>query len=221
MLAIALALFFGIVLTAVRMRLNKLAAVPLLGAMEVIRGLPLVVTIYFVARVLPDHGITLDFMPGGPFLWYLVIALCVYNTVVISEILRAGVNALPKGQMEAALASGLSRGQAIRLIVLPQAIRIALPAIISQVVIIVKDTSLAALVLGQFQEFLRTASLAITELHNPLQLYFVVAVVYILLNLGLSLVANWFDQRNRSVRGATVTDAGAPGIPPLVRAAGP
>ncbi|MGH9004623.1 MAG: amino acid ABC transporter permease, partial [Acidimicrobiia bacterium] len=92
---------------------------------ELLRGVPVVMAIFFASRVLPEVGVDLSLR------WYLVIGLTGYNAVVIAEIVRAGVAALPRGQTEAAYAIGLTRGATLRLILLPQAFRIMLPALIS------------------------------------------------------------------------------------------
>lgn len=188
-LAITSSLVLGTLFAVVRQRLGRVAQIPVIGVIELLRGLPLVITLYYISRVLPDAGVTLSDAPGGRYLWYLVIGLTAYNTVVIAEGVRAGIESLPRGQREAAESIGLTDWQVMRLILLPQAFRVILPVLISQLIVIVKDTSLAALVLGRYQEFLRAASLAVQDLHNPLQIFFAVAVVYILINLLLSKVA--------------------------------
>ncbi|HXR68759.1 MAG TPA: ABC transporter permease subunit, partial [Dermatophilaceae bacterium] len=162
---------------------------------ELLRGLPVVITIYFASRVLPELGVNLTEMPGGAGLWFLVIGLTAYNSVVIAEILRAGVASLPRGQNEAALAIGLTPGASMRLVLLPQAVRVILPALISQVVVILKDTSLAA-VLGLYIELLRQGNLIALNLNNPIQTLSVVAVIFILMNYGLSRLATWVDRRS-------------------------
>ncbi|MEV0729101.1 amino acid ABC transporter permease [Polymorphospora sp. NPDC050346] len=155
---------------------------------EVFRGLPVVVTIFFVATALPDLGLDL-----GSILWYLVIGLTLYNSVVIGEILRSGMEGLPGGQREAAEAIGLSSFATIRLILLPQAFRIMLPALISQLVVVLKDTSLGFII--SYEEVLRVSSFVISNLENPIQVYFVVAVIYIAVNYALSKLAEYVQRR--------------------------
>ena len=95
-----------------------------------------------------------------------MIGLTAYNSVIIAEILRAGVTSLPRGQREAGLAIGLSAGQAMRSVLLPQAFRIMLPALISQLVVVLKDTSLVA-VLGGYIELLRRGNLIAQQPRQP------------------------------------------------------
>jgi glutamate transport system permease protein len=194
-LAITFSLIIGGVVGIARMMLGRTTRMPIVAVIEVMRGLPVVITIYFASRVLPDVGVDLTGLPGGEGLWYLVIGLTAYNCVIIAEIIRAGVASLPTGQGEAALAIGLTRGASMRLVLLPQAIRVMLPALISQVVVILKDTSLAA-VLGLYVELLAQGKQIILTLHNPIQTYTVVAVIFILMNYSLSRLATWVDQRS-------------------------
>jgi len=194
-LAIAFSLIIGSVVGVARMMLGRRSRVPIVAVIELLRGLPVVITIYFASRVLPELGVGLTGMPGGAGLWFLVIGLTAYNSVIIAEIIRAGVASLPRGQNEAALAVGLTPGASMRLVLLPQAVRVMLPALISQVVVILKDTSLAA-VLGLYVELLRQGNLIALNLNNPIQILAVVGVIFILMNYSLSRVANWVDQRS-------------------------
>jgi glutamate transport system permease protein len=171
------------------------------SVIEVLRGIPVVMAIFFAARVLPEVGVDLSLM------WYVVIGLTAYNSVVIGEIIRAGVQALPAGQTEAAHAIGLTRLQTLRLVLLPQAFQIMLPALISQLVVIVKDTSLAAFV--SYEELLRRGNLAVQSLHNPIQMLFTIAVIYILLNYTLSRLAHYLEARMGRRRAAEAPVAAA------------
>jgi glutamate transport system permease protein len=157
---------------------------------EFFRGLPVVVTIFFVYKVLGDVGMYFEDQ-----MWYLVIGLTLYNSVVIGEILRSGMDGLPQGQREAASSLGLSTGQSIRLVQLPQALRIMLPALISQVVVIFKDTSLGQIV--AFNDALRT-SRNIIEAAVPtpaIPMYTITGVMYIAICYGLSKLAVYTERR--------------------------
>jgi len=154
---------------------------------EVFRGLPVVITIFF-ASALPRLGLNL-----GEILWYLVVGLTLYNMVVIGEILRSGMEGLPGGQREAASSLGLSTFQTIRIILLPQAFRIMLPALISQLVVVLKDTSLGFII--SYEEVLRISGQAIQILNNPIQMYAVVGAIYIAANYALSKLAEYLQRR--------------------------
>jgi glutamate transport system permease protein len=201
--AAALTLVFALVI-GTALAVTRITSTPayrwlVVGVIELLRGLPVVITIYFAARVLPEIGIAL------PPLWYLVIGLTAYNCVIIAEILRSGVAALPRGQSEAAYAVGLTRFQVLRLILLPQAFRIMLPALISQLVVIVKDTSLG-FVIFNFSEFVRTANVVIQffigqeGINLTLQMYVAVALVFILINYGLGKLAEYVQRRTSRAR---------------------
>jgi glutamate transport system permease protein len=201
-ITLVLALVIGTVLAVLRITSSPAWRWLVVGLVELLRGLPVVITIYFASRVLPELGLSL------PPLWYLVVGLTAYNCVIIAEIIRAGVNALPRGQTEAAYAVGLSRLQVVRIVLLPQAFRIMLPALISQLVVIVKDTSLGFVVFN-FEEFVRTANVVIQFFGGQLgtnitlQMYLAVALVFILVNYGLGKLAEYVQRRtSRAPRSA-------------------
>lgn len=157
------------------------------SVLEVLRGLPVVIAVVFASRVLPQAGLDL------PLMWYLVIGLTAYNSVIIGEIVRAGVQSLPRGQSEAAYAMGLTRGQTLRLVLLPQAVRVMLPALISQLVVVLKDTSLGFFI--AYEELLRRGNIAIQTTRNPLQMYLLIGLMYILVNYALSRLAVYMERR--------------------------
>lgn len=198
-LTLVLALTIGTALAVLRISSTPVYRWAVVGLIELLRGLPVIITIYFASRVLPEVGISL------PPLWYLVIGLTAYNCVIIAEIIRAGVAALPRGQSEAAYAVGLTHFQTLRMVLLPQAFRIMLPALISQLVVIVKDTSLGYVVFG-FSEFVRTANTVIQffggqqGVNLPLQMYIAVALVFILINYSLSKLAEYVQRRSGRAR---------------------
>lgn len=172
---------------------------------EVFRGLPVVITIFFVARGFPEFGVSFD------TLWYLVIGLTIYNSVVIAEILRSGMEGLPGGQAEAAAAIGLSPAQTTRMILLPQAFRIMLPALISQLVVVLKDTSLGFII--SYEETLNIGKQIIGVLDNPIQVYVVIAVMFIVVNYALSKLAQYVQRRLSRGRKTAGTPAQNPPRP--------
>jgi glutamate transport system permease protein len=202
-LAMMFSLLLGTMLALTRISLPRWGRWSVVVPIEFFRGLPVVIAIFFAARVLPELGVDL------PLLWYLVIGLTAYNSVIIAEIVRSGIASLPRGQAEAAAAVGLTRGQALRSILLPQAVRVMLPALINQLVVIFKDTSLGLVI--QYVEAVRFVGIAIQELHNPLQLYLAVGAIFILINYGLSRLAVWTERRltHRGRQGVAVPRATA------------
>lgn len=201
-LAMVLSLLIGTALAVVRLLLRRMGRLPVVGLIELLRGVPVVITIFFAYRVLPELGLDLA------SLWYLVIGLTGYNAVIIAEIVRAGVASLPRGQTEAAYAIGLTRWQTMREVLLPQAVRVMLPALISQLVVVLKDTSLVA-VLGGYTELLRQGQLIIQNLGNPIQVFFVVALLFVVINYALSRLAVYVERRLSRGRRRT---AGVPAV---------
>ncbi|GAB3253638.1 amino acid ABC transporter permease [Nocardioides dilutus] len=200
-LAILLSLVLGVLLGVGRMMLGRWGRVPIIGFIELFRGLPVVVTIVFVWRAIVELGVDISVLPGERALWYLVIGLTLYNSVIIAEILRAGVAALPRGQGEAARAIGLTEGQVMRSVLLPQAFRIMLPALISQLVVILKDTSLAAVIGLGYLELLRRGNQISQVLDNPIQSLFIIAIMFIAINYALSRLAVYVERRLGSSSG--------------------
>jgi glutamate transport system permease protein len=149
----------------------------------------------------------------------VVIALVIYNASVIAEIVRAGIRSLPKGQTEAAVALGLRKTQLMRLILLPQAVTAMLPALVSQMVVVLKDTALGYQI--TYVELVRAGQQEGASQQNTIPALIVVALIMISLNLALTFLATTLEKRLRSRRkrggGAVlaadsiVTDA-APGV---------
>lgn len=195
-LAMAFSLAIGTLLAITRITSAAWYRWAVVGLIELLRGIPVVIAIFFASRVLPELGVNLS------TLWFLVIGLTAYNSVIIAEIVRAGVFALPKGQSEAAYAIGMRRGQVLATVLLPQAFRAMLPALISQLVVILKDTSLG-FILG-YLDTVRQAQIIIQNLNNPIQTYFIVAVLFILANYALSKLAVFTERRlSRSGKAGT------------------
>lgn len=200
-LAMVLSLVIGTVLAVTRITSSPAYRWAVVGLIELLRGIPVVIAIFFASRVLPELGVDLS------TLWFLVIGLTAYNSVVIAEIIRSGVAALPKGQTEAAYAIGLTRGQTLRLVLLPQAFRIMLPALISQLVVVLKDTSLGAFI--AYEELLRTGNIIVQNLSNPIQTYLLVATIFIVINYLLSKLAVYAERRLSRSRAGKAEEADA------------
>jgi glutamate transport system permease protein len=118
----------------------------------------------------------------------VVVALVLYNGSVIAELVRAGVGNLPKGQGEAGLSIGLTPGQTLRSVQLPQALVAMLPAMVSQLVVVLKDSALGQIIL--YPELLRSAQILSSKEQNPLQALVVVAIVFIVINWLLTVLAH-------------------------------
>lgn len=182
--AAVLALTLGVALVIFRTARTGLVRFPTTAVIELFRGLPVVLLMFFGVIGL-----------GLPIFYGVVFGLVIYNAAVIAEILRAGIVSLPSGQAEAAYALGLTRSQTMFTILLPQAIRRMLPSLVSQLVVLLKDTSLGFII--GYTELLRVIRLNAEFFGNRFwfQLFFVGAGIYILINFSLSRLAVWLERR--------------------------
>jgi glutamate transport system permease protein len=190
--ALVLALALGLVLAAGRLSERWVLRQASVVVVEFFRALPLVLLIFFAFLGLPELGIEI-----GAF-GALVIGLTLYNGSVLAEIFRAGINAVPRGQSEAAYSLGLRKGAVLRLILVPQAARIMLPTIISQLVVLLKDSALGFIV--AYPELLRSGRRIYTNIGNVIPTAIVIAAIYIVINLALSGLATYLEGRQRGGR---------------------
>jgi glutamate transport system permease protein len=158
------------------------------GYIEIARTLPVLLMIYVTLFALPSVGVNL------PLLWKLVLPLTVANAAAFAEIFRAGILSLPSGQSEAALSLGLTRAQSMRHVVLPQAIRHVTPSLVSQLVSLLKDTSLGYVV--AFTELLYRAQVLSAYNHLLVPTFLVVTFIYLACNGSLSFVAHRLRRSN-------------------------
>ena len=195
-LAAVISLVAGGLLAVARMSERRWLRLVAAVWIELFRGLPVVLMMFFAA-------LALDFS----IFRAVVFGLVLYNTAVIAEILRAGLTSLPGGQREAALAVGLTPGQALRIILLPQAVRRMLPSLVSQIVVLLKDTSLGYIV--GYVELLRINR----ELRDffgskyIFSLFIVTAAMYIGVNFTLSRLAVYLERRGTTKAAGGVAPA--------------
>lgn len=187
--AMVLAALVGVVLALGRLARSRAVRVVAGTYVEVFRGFPLLLLVLFSGLALPKYGVNL------PIYWYLVLALVAYNSAILGEIFRAGILSLDRGQAEAAHALGFSYWQAMLIVIVPQAARRMVPAVVSQLVTLLKDTSLGFVI--AYPELLRQARNSGEFFQNPLQTYFVAALMYIAVNLALSRLARRLEIRQR------------------------
>lgn len=138
------------------------------------RGVPSLLLIYFFFFVPAQLGLKM------PSFWMLTLPVALAASGVLAEVFRAGVNAVPKGQVEAAMSIGLSPAKTMFKIVLPQAVRYVIPSLIAQLVVVVKDTTVAYVV--SYPDLMQNARVLITSYDALVSMYLVVAVIYILIN---------------------------------------
>jgi glutamate transport system permease protein len=192
-LAAVFSLALGAVLAAGRLSDHAPLRWVASAVVEFFRAMPLLIMIF---------ALYIGVFTSTP-LWALVIGLTLYNGSVQAEIFRAGINAVPRGQSEAAYAIGLRKTQVMVFVLLPQAVRAMLPSIISQLVVTLKDTSLGFII--TYEELLYNGRLiAATSLGFPyVPMVMIIAPIYILMCLALSSLATWIERRGRrSPKGA-------------------
>ena len=191
-LSIVLALALGIALGVGRMSTNRLICWASGTVVEFFRAVPVLIMMIFSYFLFALY----DVFPSKQLaLAGVVTGLTLYNGAVIAEIVRAGVNALPRGQSEAAAALGLRASQTMRIVLLPQAITAMLPALISQLVVVLKDTAIGYQI--SFLEMVRQGTIVGAQYSNYVPALTVIAVLMIALNVALSWLATRVEARLR------------------------
>ena len=145
---------------------------------EITRGIPTLLFIYFFFLLAPQFGLKL------PAFWKIVLPVSISAAGVVAEVLRSGVNAVPKGQTEAAVSLGMRSGSVFFKIVFPQGFRYVIPALIAEIVIVLKDTTFAYVV--NYADLMQNAKVLISNYDALLSVYLVAAVIYIIINYLLN-----------------------------------
>jgi glutamate transport system permease protein len=217
--AAALAMIIGLPLGAVFgiSRLSDHAWVrgPAGAVVEFFRAIPVLLLMLFANEFYARYT---DVSSEDRPLYAVVTGLVLYNASVLAEIVRAGILALPKGQTEAAQAIGLRKGQTMTSVLLPQAVTAMLPAIVTQLVVIVKDTALGGVMLG-FTELLNARGTLAANYANVIPSFIVVAIIYIIVNFILTSFASWLEGWLRRSKRSTGAVLGADEVEELNPAA--
>lgn len=177
-MAAAIALALGLLLLLGRLASTRLVRWPSIAAIEFLRGTPTLLLIYVCFLVLPSAGIKLSTY------WMLTLPVGLSTAAVVAEVYRAGVLAVPRGQTDAARSLGLTEAQVFFSVVFPQALRYIVPALVAQLVIVVKDTTFGYVV--TYGELMQNAKVLIANYHSLVPVYLVVAALYCLVNYGIS-----------------------------------
>jgi glutamate transport system permease protein len=191
-IAAVLALAFGIAFGIARISSHWWIRRPAGAVVEFFRAIPLLLLIFFASYA---PGALTNFTWNPTALQAVVFGLTMYNGSVLAEVVRAGINAVPKGQSEAGYAVGLRRGQLMRLILVPQAITAMMPAIVSQLVVLLKDTALGTII--AYDNLTSKVSILQNLYTNAIPAAIVIACVYIPLNLTLAWATTRLERRNR------------------------
>lgn len=169
-----ISLILGLVLMLGRTSKLRVLSLACRVVTDFFRGVPSLLLIYFFFLIIPQYGLKMDSF------WMITLPVALAASGVLAEVFRAGVNAVPVGQTEAAESLGLMPAKIMRKIVFPQAIRYVIPTLISQLVVVVKDTTVAYVV--SYPDLLQNARVLITNYDSLVSVYFVIAIIYIVLN---------------------------------------
>ncbi len=206
----AVGLFLGLVAGVARLSKNPVVRLPAQFYIWVIRGTPLLVQILFAYNALPFllEPVWKYLQPFGvpsiqdvltPY-WAAFIALSVNVGAYNAEVIRAGIQAIPKGQWEAAMSLGMRPYQVMRFIVVPQALKIVVPPLVNNVIALLKDSSLASVI--TLLELVHQGQRMISITFRPVEVYVAVAAIYLLLTTVLTFFTDWLE-REMGRRGAT------------------
>lgn len=186
---LAIGFVIGIIFGLMRISPSRLMRWPAILYIEVFRGTPILVQVLFIFYGLPQ-------LLGGPInaLTAGIAAIAVNSGAYISEVVRGGVQSIERGQREASLSLGLSRTQAFRYVIWPQAFRRMIPPLGNQGIISIKDTSLFS-VIG-VGELVRQGQIYIATTFTALEVYFMVALMYLAITWSLSLLLRQLEKRS-------------------------
>lgn len=187
-ISMAIGLVIGLIVALARVSKNKFYYNIASVYVSIIRGTPLLVQIYLVYFGLPQIGISLGAMTSG------IIALSLNSGAYLSESFRGAILSVDKGQMEAAHSIGMTRGQAMRRIIIPQSMRTAIPTVGNTYIGLLKDTSLVSVI--TVTELLYQTTLIIARTFQPLTLYLAAAAIYWVVCTIFITLLNWLEKRS-------------------------
>ncbi|MGW3686659.1 amino acid ABC transporter permease [Streptomyces sp. NPDC005125] len=204
--ALIIALPLGALFGIGRLSDHRWLRMPAGVVVEFFRAIPVLILMIIANAVYSEYtNISTDVRP----LYAVVTGLVLYNASVLAEIVRAGIHSLPQGQTDAAKAIGMRKGQIMLFVLLPQAVTAMLPAIVSQLVVIVKDTALGGAVLT-FPELLASVRpMSANYGANTIACFTIVALIYIVVNYALTSFASWLEGRLRRGKRSTGAVVGA------------
>ncbi len=186
-LSFPLAIALGLLIAIGRLYGRPWLRGPLTAYVEFLRGTPLMLQLYFIFFFLPEIGVQI------PAFWTGILGLAINYSAYESEIYRAGLQAIPRGQMEAALSLGMSRGLALRRIIVPQAVRIVIPPVVNDFIALFKDTSVCSVV--TIVELTKRFSVLSLSTQATIELMAMTAILYLMMSYPMSLVARYLETR--------------------------
>ncbi len=196
LISILLGIVIGLVAGLARISSNPALKWSAVTYVEVIRGSPLLVQIfiwYFVLGTVINTLLAKNGLNQLPPLWYGVASLAFFCGAYVAEIVRAGIQSIHRGQMEAARSLGMSYPQAMRHVILPQALRRILPPLAGQFISLIKDSSLLGII--AVRELTKATREVVTTSLQPFELWFMCALLYLVLTFGLSMFVQYLERR--------------------------
>jgi polar amino acid transport system permease protein len=179
-IALILSLIIGAVIVLARLSRNRLAVYAAMAFVEVMRDLPFMVVLFLIFYLLPAFGIRLPAFAVG------VITLSLYAAAYFSEIMRGAIQSVPKGQMESARATGMSRAKALRRVIAPQMMGYFLPAATNQAVTIVKESSMLSTI--TVTELTMVSQVVQGYTYSPIEVFALVSILYWLMCTGVARI---------------------------------
>ncbi|MFF0219566.1 amino acid ABC transporter permease [Streptomyces vinaceus] len=199
LIATVIALPLGALLGIARLSDHAWIRVPVGTVVEFFRAIPVLMLMFFSSALYVMLGtVSSELRP----LYAVVTGLVLYNASVIAEIVRAGILTLPRGQTDAAKAIGMRKGQIMTYVLVPQAVTAMLPALVSQLVVILKDTALGGAALG-FADLMSMNRQISANYSNTIATMVVIALIYIAVNFALTTFASWLEGRLRKSQKGT------------------
>lgn len=199
-ISVVIALPLGAALGIGRLSDHAWVRVPVSAVVEFFRAMPVLLLMLFAYQAFVEFSdLESDIRP----LYAVVTGLVLYNASVIAEIVRAGILSLPTGQSDAAKAIGMRKGQTMTFVLLPQAVTAMLPALVSQLVVIVKDTALGGALLGFTELLYQHRAITANYGANTIATLTVISLLFILLNFLLTSFASWLESRIRRGKKST------------------
>ena len=199
--SIVLSVVYGALFAVGRLSDHAYIRWPAIVIIEFFRAVPLILLILFLFIAYSTVLSTF---------WALALALMLYNGSVLAEVFRAGINAVPRGQSEAAYAIGMRKNQVMRVVLLPQAVRIMLPAIISQCVIVLKDTALGLII--AYQDLVGQGRLIAEFVNHSIVPLGIIAAIYICMNYLISRLAVLLERRLSERGRSSVSEEHVPDV---------
>lgn len=195
-LSIVIGIGLGLITGLARLSHNPALRWTAITYIELIRGSPLLVQIYiwyFVFGTLINQLLGKYGLPQPSALWYGVASMAMFTGAYVAEIVRAGIQSVHRGQVEAARSLGMTSFECLRHVVLPQAIRRILPPLAGQFISLVKDSSLLGII--ALRELTKATRELITSNLQPFEMWFVCAVLYLVMTFALSMLLQWFERK--------------------------